>query len=105
MPIPGRRFVSISIINFCLIQNTLQKAGSSVEEYHVLSADNTINWEHILLVERLQTRSGDYAFTVHFVDEQSVTYHQDSPEGAVLYHHWERHAPKLSDNAERIPIR
>ena len=76
-----------------------------MEEHHVLSADNAINWESILLVERLQTGSGDYAFTVYFANEKSVTYHQNSPEGAVLYNHWEKYAPRLSDGAERIPIR
>jgi hypothetical protein len=105
MSIPGGRFVFNSILSFCLIQYTLQKAGSIVEEHRVLSADNTINWESILLVERVQTGSGGCAFTVHFVDEQSVTYHQDSPEGAVLYDHWERYAPKVAEDAERIPIR
>jgi hypothetical protein len=53
----------------------------------------------------VQTGSGGCAFTVHFVDEQSVTYHQDSPEGAVLYDHWERYAPKVAEDAERIPVR
>ena len=79
--------------------------GFTVEEQHVLSADNAINWKFILLVERLQTVSGDCAFTVHFANEKSTTYHQNSPEGAVLYNHWERYAPKVSDDAERIPIR
>ena len=83
----------------------MQKVGFTVEERHVLNADNTINWESILLVERLQTESGGYAFAVYFADEESVTYHQNSPEGAALYHHWERYAPKVSDDAERIPIR
>ena len=79
--------------------------GFTVEEHHILSADNTLNWESILLVERLQTGSGDYAFTVYFAGEKSVTYYQNSPEGVVLYNHWERYAPKLSDDAERIPTR
>ena len=79
--------------------------GFTVEEYRVLSADNTINWGRIRLVERLQTGNGNYAFTVYFADEKSVTYHQNSPEGAVLYSHWERYAPKLAEDAERIPIR
>ena len=76
-----------------------------MEEHYVLSADNAINWENILLVERLRTESGDYAFTVYLADDKSVTYHQNSPEGAVLHNHWEKYAPKLSEDAERIPIR
>ena len=83
----------------------MQKVGFTVEEYHVLSADNAINWERILLVERVQAGSGSYVFTVHFADDKSVTYHQDSPEGAVLYNHWERYAPRLTADAQRIPIR
>ncbi len=83
----------------------MQKVGFTVEEYHVLSAGNAINWKSILLVQKLQTASGDYTFTVFFADEKSTTYHQNSPEGAVLLNHWERYAPKLSEDAERIPIR
>ena len=83
----------------------MQKVGFTVEERRILSADNAIKWEHILLVERLQAGNGYYAFTVYFADEKSVTYHQNSPEGTVLHNHWERYAPKLSDDAERIPVR
>ena len=76
-----------------------------MEEQRVLSADNAINWHSILLVQRMQTESGNYAFTVYFADEKSATYHQNTPEGAVLLNHWEKYAPKLSESAERIPIR
>lgn len=87
------------------IQNTLQKVRLTVEEQHVLSAGNSINWNTILLVQKMQTASGDYTFTVYFADEKSATFHQNSPEGAVLLNHWEKYAPKLSETAERIPIR
>ena len=83
----------------------MQKVGFTVEEQRLLSGDNAINWQSILLVERLKTENGDYAFTVYFADEKSATYYQNSPEGAVLFNHWERYAPKLSENAQRIPIR
>ncbi|HEY6540180.1 MAG TPA: hypothetical protein VIZ18_04545 [Ktedonobacteraceae bacterium] len=83
----------------------MQKVGFTLEEQPVLIGDNAINWKRILLVERLKTESGDYAFTVYFADEKSATYHQNSPEGAVLLTHWERYEPKVSDTAERIPIR
>ena len=83
----------------------IQKVRFIVEEHVLLGRDNTINWKNILLVERLKAGSGDYAFTVYFTNDKSATYHQNSPEGAVLYHHWERYAPQVSDNAERIPIR
>ena len=83
----------------------MQKVRFTLEEHRVLSADNAINWKSILLVERLKTESGDYAFTVYFADEKSATYHQNSLEGAVLLSHWEKYEPKLSEKAERIPIR
>ena len=76
-----------------------------MEEQRVLIADNTINWKSILLVERQKTESGDYAFTVHFADEKSATFHQNSPEGSVLLNHWQRFEPKVPAGAERIPIR
>jgi hypothetical protein len=83
----------------------MQKVRFTVEEQRVLSADNAINWKSILLVKRLKTESGDYAFTVLFADEKSATYHQSSREGAVLLNHWERYEPKLTAGAQRIPIR
>lgn len=76
-----------------------------MEEQRILSADYAINWKSILLVQRMQTETGDYAFIVYFADEKSVTYHQNSPEGAVLLNHWQRYEPKLTASAERIPIR
>lgn len=76
-----------------------------MEEQRVLSADNAINWTSILLVKRLKTESGDYAFTVLFTDERSATYDQNSPEGAVLLNHWERYEPKVTAGAKRIAIR
>jgi hypothetical protein len=88
-----------------MIQNTIQKARFTVEEQPVLIGDNAVNWKSILLVERLKTESGDYAFTVHFADEKSATYHQNSREGVVLFNHWEKYEPKLSEDAQRIPIR
>lgn len=75
-----------------------------MEEQLLLIGDNEINWKNILLVERLKADSGDYAFTVHFSDEKSATYHQNSPEGKALLNHWEKYAPKLTDGAERIPV-
>src|SRR5579859_1887431 len=88
-----------------IIQNTGQKVGFTVEEQSILIGTNAINWKSILLIERLKTESGDFAFTVYFADEKSATYHQNSPEGEILLTHWERYEPKVSENAERIPIR
>jgi hypothetical protein len=82
----------------------MQKVRFTLEERFFLSGDNVINWKNILLVERLKTDSGDYAFTVHFLDERSATYRQDSPEGESLLNHWEKYAPKLTDGAERMPV-
>ena len=75
-----------------------------MEEQLFLSGNNAINWKNILLVERLRTDGGNYAFTVLFSDEKSATYHQNSPEGEALLKHWEKYAPKLTDGAERIPV-
>src|SRR5579872_1014271 len=80
-----------------IIQNTMQKVRLTVEEQHVLSTGNNINWKSILLVQKMQTASGDYTFTVYFADEKSATYHQNSPEGAVLLNHWKRYEPKVSE--------
>jgi hypothetical protein len=75
-----------------------------LEKQLLLSGDNKINWKNILLVERLKTDSEGIAFIVHFSDERSVAYHQNSPEGEVLFNHWEKYAPKLTADAARIPV-
>ena len=75
-----------------------------LEEQLLLSEDNKINWKNILLVQRLKTDSEGITFIVHFSDEKSVTYHQNSPEGQALLNHWEKYAPKLTANAERLPV-
>ena len=82
----------------------MQKVRFIVEEQLFLSGDNTINWKNILLVERLRTDGGNYAFAVLFSDEKSATYHQNSPAGKALLKHWEKYAPKLTERAERIPV-
>lgn len=86
------------------IQNTMQKVRFTLEEQLFLSGDNAINWKNIQLVERSKTDSEGIAFIVHFSDETSATYHQNSPEGVVLLNYWEKYAPKLTDGAERIPV-
>ena len=83
---------------------SIQKVRFILEEQLLFSGDNTINWKNIQLVERLKTDSEGIAFIVHFSDEKSATYHQNSPEGAVLLNHWEKYAPQLTDSAERIPV-
>ena len=75
-----------------------------MEEQLFLIGDNTINWKNIQLIERLKTDSEGIAFIVHFSDEKSATYHQNSPEGQALLNHWEKYAPKLTAGAERIPV-
>jgi hypothetical protein len=75
-----------------------------MDEHLFLIRDNEITWKNILLIERLKTDSEGIAFIVHFSDEKSATYHQNSPEGQALLNHWEKYAPKLTDGAERIPV-
>jgi hypothetical protein len=86
------------------IQNTMQKVRFTLEEQFFLGGDNVINWKNILLVERLKTDSEGIAFIVHFSDERSATYHQDSAEGEALLNHWEKYAPNWQDGADRIAV-